>query len=205
LSYPEPTEIYIGDSLEWIRRDVVVYSTNDDGELEETEIKASDGWALKYVAVNNLAAFSITAGADTDDVDDFKFSVTAATTAAYTLGVYKWQIVATKTTSRYTVADGVVTLLDNLANRTTLYDNRSHAKKMLDAIEAELEGRGTAATLALVSYAIAGRSKTDRVENLIKLRQLYKREYDSEVAAERIKIGLGSKMKILTRFKTPGN
>jgi hypothetical protein len=205
LSYPEPTEIYVGDTLEWIRRDVVVYSTNDDGELEETEIKASESWTLKYVAVNNLAAFSITASADTDDVDDFKFSVAASTTAAYTLGVYKWQIVATKTTSRYTVADGIVTLLDNLANRSTLYDNRSHAKKMLDAIEAELEGRGTAATLALVSYAIAGRSKTDRVETLIKLRQVYKREYDSEVAAERIKIGLGSKMKILTRFKTPGN
>jgi hypothetical protein len=203
--YPEPNEIIQGDTVSWIRRSVQVNSQNDNNEWETTDINASEGWALKFVAVGKLGNFSITASADTDNVDDFVFTALAATTAAYVVGDYKWQLVATKSTNRYTVADGIITVTDNIANRSALYDNRSHAKKMLDAIEAELEGRGTAATMALVSYAIAGRSKTDRVETLVKLRTLYKREYDDEIATARMQAGLGTKRKILTRFINPGS
>lgn len=207
MTGPEPLEIILGDTLTWIRRDVVAYSENDAGEWETTEIKASAGWTLKFSAVGKLGQFSITAAADPDDADDFKFTVTAAVTAAYTAGDYKWQLTATygagASLIRHTIAEGWVTLTDNIAARNALYDNRSHAKKMLDAIEAELEGKGTSATLSLVSYAIAGRSKDQKVEVLIKLRAVYKREYESEVAAERIKAGLGSGRKILTRFVNP--
>ncbi len=198
---PEPLEIIIGDTLSWVRRNVEAYAVNDDGTIEETEIKASEGWALKFVAVGRLGAFSITASADSEVADDFIFAVAAATTAAYIAGDYQWQLVATKTTTRYTIAVGRLTVLDNLANRTTLYDNRSHVKKVLDAIEAVLEGRATRQDQA---YTIAGRSLSlTPIPDLIKLRAVYKREYEGEIAAANIAMGRGSKRKILTRFINP--
>jgi hypothetical protein len=195
---PEPLEILVGDSISWVRRNVIAYSVNDDGTPEETEIKASDGWTLKFVAVGRLGAVSITASADTENADDFLFTAAAAVTAAYVAGDYQWQLVATKTTTRYTIAVGRVTLLDNIAGRSALYDNRSHAKKVLDAIEAVLEGR---ASRQDQSYTIAGRSlQLTPIPDLIKLRQLYKAEYAGELAAAGVKAGRGSGNKILTRF-----
>jgi hypothetical protein len=196
---PEPLEIIIGDTLTWIRRSVQAAYQNDSGTLDYTDIKASEGWTLKFTAVGKLGIISITAGADTDNADDFKFTATAAVTAAYVAGDYQWQVTATKTTTRYTIAEGWVTLLDNISGRFALYDNRSHAKKVLDAIEAVIEGR---ASLDQMSYAIAGRqlSRTP-IPDLMKLRSLYKDEYDGEVATARIQAGLASKRKILTRFK----
>lgn len=205
MNGPEPAEIILGDTLTWIRRDVVAYSANDAGEPETTEIKASAGWTLKYSAVGKLGQFAITAAADPDDADDFKFTATAAVTAAYIAGDYKWQLTASfgagASAIRHTIAEGWVTLTDNIAARNAAYDNRSHVKKVLDAIEAVLEGRATRQDQA---YTIAGRSlQLTPIPDLIKLRVLYKREYENEMAAERIKAGLGSGRKILTRFVNP--
>lgn len=196
--YPEPTTIIIGDTLSWVRRSVQAISENDNGTPETTDIKASDGWALKYVAVGRLGAITINATADDENADDFKFSATATATGAYVAGDYQWQIVATKTTTRYTIATGIVTVTDNIAGRTAAYDNRSHAKKVLDAIEAVIEGRASASDQ---SYTIAGRSITRiPLQELMRLRAQYKAEYDAEVATENIKMGLASKNKIYTRF-----
>ncbi len=198
---PEPAEIILGDTITWKRRNVQAMSENDDGVLEYTDIKASEGWTLKYTAVGKLGIFAITASADDENPDDFKFTAAAATTAAYVAGDYQWQIVATKTTTRYTIAEGWITLLDNISVRSALYDNRSHAKKMLDAIEATLEGKATNSTLSLLSYAIAGRRKDEQVEILLKMRARYKEEYESEQAMADIAAGRSSKRKILVRFK----
>lgn len=201
-SYPEPREIIIGDTITWIRRDVEVVSENDNGDPEYTEIKASEGWTLTFTAVGADGIFSITASADSDDADDFKFTASATTTAEYEAGSYQWQLTADYGTGedaiRYTVAEGSVTLTDNIAGRSALYDNRSHAKKVLDAIEAVLEGR---ASKDQESYSIAGRSLSRTpIPDLLRLRSIYKAEYDSELATARIKAGLGAKRKILTRF-----
>jgi len=201
VSNPEPLEIQVGDSISWVRRAVIAYSVNDDGTPEETAIKASEGWTLKFVAVGKLGVISITASADTECVDDFIFTATATTTAAYAVGDYQWQLVATKTTTRYTIAVGRVTLIDNIAGRSALYDNRSHAKKVLDAIEAVLEGRASRQDQA---YTIAGRSlQLTPIPDLIKLRTLYKREYEGELSAADVKAGRGSGRKILIRFVNP--
>jgi hypothetical protein len=198
MAYPEPTEIIIGDTITWKRRSVQAISENDNGTVETTDIKASEGWTLKYVAVGRLGVVSITASADTDNADDFKFTATAATTAAYVAGDYQWQIVATKTTTRYTIATGIVTVTDNIAGRSAAYDNRSHAKKVLDAIEAIIEGRASADQQ---SYTIAGRSLTRTpMQDLMRLRAMYKAEYDAEVSAANIEAGLSGKSKIFTRF-----
>jgi hypothetical protein len=195
---PEPLEIIIGDTLTWIRRQVQAVSENDAGTLEYTDIKASEGWALKWTAVGKLGIYSIAAAADPDNADDFKFTATAAATAAYVAGDYKWQITATKNPIRYTIADGAVRLLDNIAGRAVAYDNRSHAKKVLDAIEAVIEGR---ATQDQASYQIGGRSLTKTpIPDLMKLRALYKSEYGDEQALASVDAGQGTGRKILVRF-----
>jgi hypothetical protein len=90
-------------------------------------------------------------------------------------------------------------LIDNVAGRSVLYDNRSHAKKVLDAIEAVLEGR---ATRQDQSYSIAGRTLAlTPIPDLMKLRAVYKDEYEGEVATANIRIGRASGRKIAVRFK----
>lgn len=188
----------IGDTVTWIRRSVQAISENDNGTVETIDIKASESWTLKFTGVCKDGYFAITAIADADNADDFKFTAPAATTAAYKEGVYQWQLTATKTTDRYTIATGIITLKDNIGSRSALYDNRSHAKKVLDAIEAVIEGRASATDQ---SYTIAGRSITRiPLQELMRLRAQYKAEYDAEVATENIKMGLASKNKIYTRF-----
>ena len=197
---PEPLELVIGDTVTWIRRSVQAVEKNDNNVLETIDIKASEGWTLKFTAVGKLGYFTITASADADNADDFCFTATAETTsgAGYVAGDYKWQVVAIKTTTRYTIAEGWITLLDNISGRTALYDNRSHAKKVLDAIEAVIEGR---ASQDQMSYSIAGRqlSRTP-IPDLMRLRAMYKSEYDGEVATANIEAGLSSGNKIHTRF-----
>lgn len=198
MAYPEPTEIIIGDSITWKRRSVSAVSENDNGILETTDIKASEGWALKYVAVGRLGIITINATADDENADDFKFTAAAATTAAYVADDYQWQVVATLSTTRYTIATGIVTVTDNIAGRTALYDNRSHAKKVLDAIEAILEGR---ASQDQQSYTIGGRSLSRTpLQDLMRLRSMYKAEYEAEVATANVEAGLASGNKIYTRF-----
>lgn len=188
----------IGDTVTWIRRSVQAISENDNGTAETIDIKASEGWALKFTGVCKDGYFAITAIADADNADDFKFTAPAATTAAYKEGVYQWQLTATKTTDRYTIATGIITLKDNIGSRSALYDNRSHAKKVLDAIEAVIEGR---ATQDQQSYQIAGRSLSRTpIPDLMKLRATYKSEYDNELATANIAAGLGTGRKIFTRF-----
>ena len=198
MQNPEPLELIVGDSVSWKRRGVQAVSENDAGTIEYIDIKASAGWTLKFVAVGKLGVVSITASADTENADDFSFTATATVTAAYVAGDYKWQLVATKTTTRYTIAEGWITLKDNIAGRSALYDNRSHAKKVLDAIEAVIEGRASQDQMA---YTIAGRSlNRTSIPDLLKLRSTYKNEYAGEVATANIAAGLASGRKILTRF-----
>ena len=119
-------------------------------------------------------------------------------TAAYTAGDYLWQLIATKTTTRYTIEEGWITLTDNIAVRSALYDNRTHAKRVLDAIEAVIEGR---ATQVQSTYMIAGRQLVYiPITQLLLLRANYKDEYSGEVATAKIKAGLASGRKIAVRF-----
>lgn len=198
MSNPEPLELIVGDSVTWIRRGVQAVEENDNGVITYVDIKASEGWALKFTAVGKLGVITINATADDDNADDFKFSKAAADTALYAAGDYKWQVVATKTTTRYTIAEGLITLTDNISGRSALYDNRSHAKKVLDAIEATIEGR---ASQDQMNYQIAGRSLSRTpLQDLMRLRVMYKSEYEGEVAAANIEAGLASGNKILSRF-----
>lgn len=181
----EPSEIQAGDTIKWRREDLSDYPASV--------------WSLKYYFVGKNGLFNVTAAADGDK---FAVTISAATSAAYVAGDYEWSAYVSKGSGagleRYQVDSGKLKVKPNVAGYTAAYDNRSHAKKVLDAIEAVIEGR---ATKDQESYSIAGRqlSRTP-IADLLKLRDRYKAEYRRELDAEKINNGLGTGRKILTRF-----
>ena len=117
-----------------------------------SDYPASGGWTLTYALVNTSNKIAITASADGDG---HLVEVAAATTVAYVAGTYDWQAYVTKDPERYQVDSGVMEILPDFAVQTGGYDARSHVKKVLDALEAMIEGKASQDQL---SYAIGGRS-----------------------------------------------
>lgn len=179
----EPSLVTAGDTIQWARQDLSDYLP-------------ADGWALSYVLINSAAKITIAA---TTSGTGYAVTVSAATSAAYTAGVYSWQAYVTNsgTSQRVKVDSGHIEILPNFAALST-YDARTHAKKVLDAIEAVIEGR---ASVDQESYAIMGRQlRRTPMADLLKLRDRYRTLYLAEVNAENAKNGKGRKNRIKVRF-----
>jgi hypothetical protein len=176
----EPEQITVGDTIKWTK--------------SLSDYPASEGWTLSYTFVNSSGTFSVTS---TADGDDHAVSVSSTTSSSYTAGTYSWQSYATSSSERHQVDAGTIILNPNFADGAT--DSRSHAKKVLDAIESVIEGRASEDAAAM---SIAGRSITKMtLEELISTRSKYRAEYNRELRAERIAQGLGGRKKVLVRFK----
>lgn len=162
----EPQTFRAGDFLTWSK--------------SLTDYPANAGWSLAYTLIN--AAGKITINASVSGADHL-VSVPAATTATYVAGGYTWMARVTKATEIYTIGQGSIEILPNLAAAGVLtYDGRSHAKIMLEAIEAAFEGRASSTQL---EYEISGRRVRNMTpEELIKWRSFYKAEVAKEANAE---------------------
>lgn len=161
---------------------------------------ASDGWTLKFRLIPRTSgdAIEITAAAADDDPDAYEVSVSAATTAGWVPGDYSWAAWVEKDVEKFTV-DGWVSHDQRYRGGASIaikpdprtvaaFDNRSHARKVLDAIEAVIENR---ATLDQEEYTINGRSlKRTPLDDLVGLRRRYQNEVATEDAAERVAQGL---------------
>lgn len=177
----EPAEIIAGDTLTWKK------SLSD---------YPAPTYTLKYRLINAANKYDITAAASGDD---HLVTVTAATSAGYAAGIYTWTSWVEKTGERYTISNGTTLIKPNLAAQSAGYDTRSHIKKTLDSIEAAVEGRATRTDLR---HMINGREVWHMSpEELIKWHSHYKQLYQQELQAEKIKNGLGTGRKILTRFR----
>lgn len=156
----------------------------------------ADGWALSYDLVKDGANIAITSS---DNGDGFHLvSVTAATTENWSPGFYSWQAFVTKTTTRHDIESGSLEVLTNFANADVGYDGRTHARKVLDALEGMIEGKALSADQ--LSFSIGGRSLTRlSPEELWEWRARYR----SEVASEEIEAdpSRGSGRHIRTRFR----
>lgn len=82
------------------------------------------------------------------------FSIAAAVTAGYKIGHYKWWIRVTDGTSSYVIEEGWLDVTADPAAAGTR-DQRTWARRTLDALECTLEGRATSDQLAMT---INGRS-----------------------------------------------
>src|SRR3972149_3831252 len=99
-------------------------------------------WVLKYALhKTGIAAIVLTA---VESGTDHKVTVSSATNAGYGAGEYQWAAYVEHADGRrYTVGEGRVTLKSSLVTAVVGTDNRSHAQKTIDAIEATMEGRAT--------------------------------------------------------------
>jgi hypothetical protein len=192
----EPTTIYRGVTLIWRREASRTRYVNSSGE--SVECPASE-WTLKYKFAGPAGAFEITAVADGAD---YSASATAAATALYPVGEYAWVAVVEKgsgeSLQRRIVDTGTSEVKEGPAEYIAGLDKRSHAKKVLDAIEAVILGRATNDQLA---YTINGRSlQKTPLPDLLRLRSQYQAEYQRELRAERIRKGLDGGGNVYVRF-----
>lgn len=175
-----PASVTAGDTIAWQRT--------------LSDYPASAGWVLKYRLINAAGKIDITASAYGDD---HLVGVTAATSTAYAAGDYDWQEFVEKASERYTTATGRITVAPNLAAAASTYDNRSTARKALDAVNAWLESRD----LAVAEYEIAGRRmKYIPISELLGMRSKLQAEVGRETRASRIARGEPAGSKLMVRF-----
>jgi hypothetical protein len=159
---------------------------------------ASAGWALKLRLVprgttpGSGVATTITAVADGDG---YRVQVSAAVTATWAAGPYTWSSWVEKAGERYTQQSGQITVLPDPAAMAAGTDTRTHAAKVLDAVESVLEGRASQSHLEL---EIAGRKlKFIPMAELLAVRDRYRWEVRNQQAAATGQPGAG---KMLVRL-----
>jgi hypothetical protein len=170
--------------------------TLDFGTVVDT-YKASAGWTLKYRLAPRVsgAVIDITAIADGDD---YRVQATAATTAAWAAGFYSWAAFVEKAAERYTVGRGSLEIRVSSVAMPAGFDDRGHAQKVLDAIEAVIANR---ATKDQEEYSIEGRSlKRTPIPDLLVMRDKYKGEVMRLQAGERVGAGLPNPNRVGVRF-----
>ena len=176
----EPSSFVCGDTVQW---------TKSLSDFPATT------YTLTYSFVKDGKQFAVTGAASGTD---YLMTILAATSAALTAGTYRWQAYATLSTARYPVGSGTTVVTPNFAVATTGYDDRTHVKKVLDALEAVILGKASNDQLA-TSINGHSLSKYSPAE-LITWRNQYRAFYAQEQKEERIAQGLGHSGKVRIRF-----
>ena len=179
----EPVDFVAGDTVKWTKA--------------LTDYLPADGWALKYVFTTKGASFDVTA---TDNGDGSHLvTLSAATTAVLVPAEYRYQAFATKAADRYTVASGAVTVKPNFENYEGAgKDNRTHAEKALELLEAAIEDRIPA---GMESFSIAGRAiNLMAPSDLREWRDYYRRDVAREKRRERRAQGLANSGRVGVQF-----
>jgi len=185
-NYPSqvPTELQLGDFWAWKRDD-----------LSEDYPVASYSLSYEFNLIDGSTVSNFTLSA-TESGD--AYIIEASSTSSYSKGNYNWVSYITRTSdsARVKLEEGFVEIQDNYA--TTSASVRSHAKIVLDAIEAVIENR---ANIDQSSMSIAGRSLSRMsIDDLLTFRARYKAEYLKEVKQLRIKNKRGSGNTIKVNF-----
>lgn len=157
--------------LRLIRGDSLVLRLSAAG----SDWPAADGWAVAMAMAPDSGGTLTTVNA-VDDGGEWLLTLTSATSAALTVGVYNIAIRASKGDLRETVMQAVLTVDADVAANV---DRRTHARKVLDLIEAAIEGRASAVDIEYVFDD--GRSiKSMSHDELWRMRDRYRREIQRE-------------------------
>lgn len=183
----EPLEIVVGDFVQWKRSDIAAdYLPSTHSAEYVARITGGGASEIKVPAT------------EPDGEDHYLFSVTSADAAAFTPGVYDWQLEITETASgnRIVLDKGAFEVLPDMDADAA--DRRVHAEVMLDKIESILEGK---ADSDVSSYSIAGRSLTKMTfDELMAARDRYRAEVADFQNRQRIKRGKSGGSTIKVRF-----
>ena len=169
----EPASIYAGDTISWL--------------IALPDYPANAGWVLKYKAVSASGYFALVS---TAVGADHAVSASKTDTAAYTAGTYTLTKYVESATELVTLAELPLTVKPAISGMTAAYDNRTHVKKVLDAIEAVLEG--TASSDQLKVKLDDKEIQRFSIEELLKLRSTYYNYYQQELQAARLNAGQAS-------------
>jgi enamine deaminase RidA (YjgF/YER057c/UK114 family) len=146
----------------------------------------SSEWTLKFVLHlrGSETRIEITATAASEGGNNYDVEVAATYTKDYPSGTYEWMAFVEKGAGgdreRYTVSGGggTVRILSDLETADASTDARTHARKMLDAIETALEAAGS--NITIVSLTVNGKSVQYKRDDLLKMRAKYRREVARE-------------------------
>lgn len=181
----EPTEIVVGDFLQWKRSDLVA-----DYPLAE--------YSAEYVARITGGGANEIKLPSTESGGTYLFTVDSVTSAEFVPGFYHWQLEITQTSSgnRVVVDIGDFTAIPDMDSNQA--DPRIHAEIMVDKIQTILEGK---ADSDVSSYSIAGRSLTKMsFQELVDARDYYKREVIAHNNRELVKRGKKNGATVQVRF-----
>jgi hypothetical protein len=160
----------------------------------------NSAYAIAYQATLNGTpgtSFTVTGSVTSEE---WIFSITHSDSASITPGIYQWNLYVTKSASseRKVLDSGVWEVVPNISTNTSV-DVQSHARKVLSAVEAVIEGR---ASQDQMSYSIAGRSLSRMsIQDLMFFRDQYKAEWTKEKRLQRAKAGKGHDGQIISYFK----
>ena len=189
----EPETITAGDLVQWKRE-------SGSFSLPTGEVPAaSAGWALSYALVKTGKLIEIAAAAH--ETDHYLVTLTAAASAAYPPGSYRWQAYLTKsaTSERYQVGAGALEVLPNFAASSKGLDGRSSWRRIKEALEAKIENRATREQEEMVvGGQVVGMMPIHR---LLEFLDYAKSEVVKEEQAERIANGLGAGRNVYVRFR----
>lgn len=179
----EPLSVRAGDTWRWIR-DLPDYP--------------APTWSLVYTLFGPAGVVHINATAYGAWHEVY---LLPAVTGTYAAGRYDGIAHVTDGTDRIQVWSGAVQVLPDLRTATTA-DGRSHARRMLDAIEAALEGRATDGDLDIVRTQLGDQTVERDPAALVKAHQRYKTIVAQEDAAAALARGahVGFGRKVQTRF-----
>ena len=183
----EPLEIVPGDYLIW--KKTAIAQDYPPASYTATYVARITGGGSSEVQVT---------GTSGGGGSYYLFTVSSATSAGFTPGVYHWQleIVQNSTSNRIVVERGEFTALADLDINGA--DPRSHAQIMVGKIESILAGK---ADSDVSNYSIAGRSLTKMTfAELMDARDRYKAEYQREVIKDRVRRGKSSGATVKVRF-----
>ncbi len=126
-----------------------------------------------------------------------RISVSPGVTAGWTPGFYNYELRASDGSDIVRIESGRLEILPDLMAQAEGYDGRGHAQRVLDAIEAVIEGR---ASKSERRYRINNRElEQTSIEELLMLRSRYREYVRQERAAARGRNVLGQQ--VLARFR----
>ena len=169
----EPTELRAGLTWQWRREDLTDYPASQ--------------WTLTYWFKQRGTGGGNFSKAAVPDGDHFAVTIDATTSATYAAGDWTWTAIVTKGTEAFEVDRDALTILPRYDQPVAL-DDRSHARKVLAALEAVIEKK---ATRDQMSYAIGGRQLSRmKPEEILMWREKYKGYVADEEAAAKVAAGL---------------
>jgi len=146
-----------------------------------------DDWTLK-ASIRGYSSFDITF--QNDGNGGFFYKITPAESSSFNPGFYSYSVYLYNAEDKRTIESGPLEIAIDISAITDPIDTRSHAKKVIDAVESVIEGMANTDAKQMM---IDGRQLTRFSHSeLLRLRAKYKLEYESELSKSGgIKAGSG--------------